>query len=350
MVKIAPRDVDARITKPAADFQAYLIYGPDRGLVNERAMRLGRSLVDDPDDPFCVTQLTDEDLKSDPACLADAVVAMSLTGGRRLVRVRLSGETGNGPIVALLADLEAGQIQFEASLVVESGDLTPRGKLRKCFEPAKKAASIACYTDTSQSLAQIAEDMLATEGLKLTVDARNSWLPRLEGDRALARSEIEKLILYKGLASQRSGDELVEEADIVAIAAQQGESDLNAIIGTVLDGHIKGADSAYSRALSGGVSPVAVLRALQRRIDQLGAAQAAGGNDVAIARTGAPRFGPAATQFKRQMSFWNGRRLDAARQFAFDTERAVKQSGAPANALVGDLVLRLSRGAAKMRG
>jgi DNA polymerase-3 subunit delta len=350
MVKIAPRDVDARITQPAADFQAYLIYGPDRGLVNERASRLGCALVDDPDDPFCVTQLTDDDLKADPACLADAVVAMSLTGGRRLVRVRLSGETGNGPIVTLLSELESGQIGFEASLVVESGDLTPRGKLRKAFEPAKKAAAIACYADTSQSLAQIADDMLGAEGLKLSVDARNAWLPRLEGDRGLARGEIEKLILYKGLAYQRDGEEAVDEADIAAIAAEQGEADLNAIIGTVLDGNIGGADNAYARALSGGVSPVAVLRALQRRIDQLGAAQAAGGNEIAIARTGAPRFGPAASQFKRQMSFWSGRRLDAARQFAFDTERAVKKSGSPANALVGDLVLRLARGAAKLRG
>lgn len=350
MVKITPRDADARIGRPDPSFIAYLIYGPDRGLAHERADKLAKNLIDDPDDPFAVTQLTEEDLKADPACLADAMAALSLTGGDRLVRVRLSGETGNGPIISLMAEIEAEKAAVEAKLIVESGDLTPRGKLRKAFEPARFSAAIACYADSSQSLSQLAEEMLAVEGLKLAPDAKNAWLPRLEGDRALARGEIEKIILYKGLADQRQGDDLVLLEDIEAISADQGEAALDEIVNSVMSGEQKSADSAYARALSGGGNPVGILRALQRRLDQLGAAQAAGGSDMAIARTGAPRFGPQAAQFKQQLSMWRGRRLDAARQLAFETERSVKSSGAPAVALVGDLVLRLTRGAARMKG
>jgi len=350
MVKVSPRDTDARIGRPDPSFIAYLVYGPDRGLAHERADKLAQNLIDDPNDPFAVTQLTDDDLKADPACLADAMAALSLTGGDRLVRVRLSGETGNGPIVSLLADIEQEKTSVEAKLIVESGDLTPRGKLRKAFEPAQFCAAIACYADTSQSLSQLADEMLGVEGLSLSSDARNSWLPRLEGDRALARGEIEKLILYKGLSNQRDGDDTVIIDDIEAISADQGEAALDEIVNSVMGGEQVGADSAYTRALSGGLNPVGILRALQRRIDQLAAAQAAGGSDMAIARTGAPRFGPQAAQFKRQLSMWRGRRLDAARQLAFETERSVKSSGAPAVALVSDLVLRLTRGAARMKG
>jgi DNA polymerase-3 subunit delta len=349
MVKISPRDIDARIERPDASIQAYLIFGPDRGLVHERADQLAGSLLDDPDDPFSLTQLTEEDLKSDPAALADAMAAMSLTGGKRLVRVRLNGETGNGPICEMIAAIEVDQNSVEAVLIVESGDLTPRGKLRKTFEPARSAATMACYADSAGALAQLADDALHSEGLTLSQAARTAWLPRLEGDRALARMEIEKLILYKGLKGFRQDDDSVEIADIEAIAADTGDAALDAIIGPVMDGLVAEADNGYHRALSGGASPVGVLRALQRRIDQLDAVHSAGSSDQALARSGAPRFGPQAARFRNQLTIWRGRRLDAARQLAFDAERAVKRSGAPANVLVGELLLRLARGASKMR-
>ena len=349
MVKIAPRDADRLVQHPDSAYQAYLIFGPDRGLAHERASSLVKSLLSDPDDPFSLTQLTEEDLKSDPAGLSDAMSAMSLTGGQRLVRVRLSGETGSGPVLDVLTQLESGQA-FEAKLVVESGDLTPRGKLRKSFEPAKRAAAIACYADNAQSLGLLADEMLQSEGLRLSADARSAWLPKLEGDRAMARGEIEKLILYKGLRSQRADDDQeVSLLDIDAVAADHGDSALDAVIGPLFDGDLKSVDSSFARAMSAGIGPVAVLRAVQRRLDQFGIAHANGGNDAAIARSGAPRFGPQAAQFKRQMGFWQGRRLDAARELAFDLERQIKRSGSPSEALTGELVLRLARGAARAR-
>jgi DNA polymerase-3 subunit delta len=349
-VKVNARDADARVRQPDPAIKAYLIFGPDRGLAHERTSTLVRAILSDPDDPFALTQLTEEDLKSDPAALADAMAAMSLTGGQRLVRVRLSGETGSGPIVELISDIETGSLAPETVLVVESGDLTPRGKLRKTFEPAKKAIAIACYADTTQSLGMLAESLLGDEGLTLAPEARTAWLPRLEGDRALARGEIDKLILYKGLKHQREpGDDLVTLTDVEAIAADQGEAELDAVIGPVLSGDPAAADKAYIRSISAGGSAVAVLRALQRRLDQIGSVQASGGDDAAIARAGAPRFGPPAQAFRQQLSLWRGRRLEHARQLAFEAERRVKRSGSPAEALVSDLLMRLSRGAAQMR-
>lgn len=349
-MKVQARDADARVKTPDPSIKAYLIYGPDRGLAHERASTLVKSVLEDPDDPFALTQLTEEDLKSDPAALADAMAAMSLTGGQRLVRVRLSSETGSGPIIDFISDLESGSVAPQTVLVVESGDLTPRGKLRKTFEPAKSAYSIACYADTAQSLGNLVDDLLKSENLTIAPEARINWLPRLEGDRALARGEIEKLILYKGLAGQRDPDDnQISLADIEAVAADQGEAQMDAVLEPALLGRLAEADKAYIRSISAGGSPVAILRSLQRRLDQLGAVQAAGGSDAAMAKAGVPRFGPPANAFKQQMSVWRGRRLDHARQLAFDAERQVKRSGSPAESLVSELLLRLARGAAQMR-
>lgn len=349
-MKVSPRNADAAVTRPDHGIQAYLIFGPDRGLAKERADTLAKTLLTDPDDPFALTILTEEDLKADGAALADAMAAMSLTGGDRLVRVRLNGETGSGPVLEVLAGIEAGEGRAEAKLIVESGDLTPRGKLRKAFEPARHGAAIACYADNLHSLGSLVDQMLGEEGLSLSSDARSAWLPRLEGDRALARGEIEKLILYKGLRNQRGeGDDEISAADIEAVAADHGDSALDGVIAPLFDGDVTDLDKAMTRAISSGMSPVAILRAMQRRLDQFGVVHAAGGNEAAIARSGAPRFGPQAAQFKRQMGFWQGRRLDAARQLAFDLERDLKRSGSPSEALIGELALRLARGAARAR-
>jgi len=70
-VKVNARDADARVRQPDPAIKAYLIFGPDRGLAHERTSTLVRAILSDPDDPFALTQLTEEDLKSDPAALAD---------------------------------------------------------------------------------------------------------------------------------------------------------------------------------------------------------------------------------------------------------------------------------------
>ena len=347
-MKLKPRDVDRALSKPDPGIRAFVIFGPDSGLVRERGDRLAAALVDDPDDPFTVTRLTEDDIKTDQAALADAMAAMSLMGAAPLVRVRLSGDLA--AVGAYLIELEKAGGGPEARLIVEAGDLKKGSKLRKAAEDGARCLAAPCYADEARDLIRLADDMLSQHGLSLAPDARAMLAPYLEGDRALARSEIEKLILYKGLAEQRDGQPgVIERTDIAAVSAVGAEAALDQIIDPAFSGDPAATDAAYARALASGVSPVAVLRVMQRRIDQIDIFHASGGDAGALTRAGAPRFGPPADAFKRTARAWRGRRLDQARRLAFDTERAVKRSGAPGEALVGALVLRLARAAAGTR-
>lgn len=347
-MKLKPRDVDRSLQRPDPSIQAFVIFGPDSGLVRERADRLAKVLVRDPDDPFTVTRLTEDDIKSDPAALADAMAAMSLMGEPPLVRVRLSGDLAQ--VGGYLADLAKGDTPVEARLIIEAGDLKKGSKLRKTAEDSPRIAAAACYADDPRDLIRLADEMFAAEQLTLAPDARAMLAPFLEGDRALARGEVEKLILYKGLANQRNGEAgVIDRTDIAAVSAAGADAAMDQILEPTFNGDPAGADRAYARAVAGGVSAVGVLRVLQRRIDQFDIYHSGGGDASALARAGAPRFGPPADAFKRGATAWRGRRLDQARRLAFDTERAVKRSGAPAEALVGALLLRLARATAQKR-
>lgn len=347
-MKLKARDVDRALSKPDPSIVAFVIFGPDSGLVRERGERLARVLTPDPDDPFTVTRFSEEDLKADPVALADAMASLSLMGQPPLVRVRLSGDLSS--VGGFLADLESGQVETEARLIVEAGDLKKTSKLRKTAEDGARCLAAPCYADEARDLIQLADDMFAEHDLRLAPDARAMLAPFLEGDRALARGEIEKLILFKGLKGQRdTGADVVERADITAISAAGAEAALDQIVDPTFGGDPIAADRAYARALSSGLSPVAILRVLQRRIDQIDVFHSSGGDAGALARAGAPRFGRPADAFKRGARAWRGRRLDQARSLAFEAERAVKRSGAPVEALVGSLVLRLARAASGSR-
>jgi DNA polymerase III subunit delta len=349
-VKATGRDIAARLAKPDRDLTAWLIYGPDRGLVRERANALAKTLVEDPDDPFNVTKLTDEDMKADPATLSDSMAALSMMGGDRLVRVQIASEAGGAPIAEFLKEFEAGKIPAEAWLIVEAGDLKPAGKLRKTVEPAKKALAIPCYAETGRDLVSFADEALAAEGLTFDANARARFLPLIEGDRGVARSEIDKLILYKGPKGLRAeGDDVVTLADIEASAAAGGEAALDRVVTAAMSGRVKEADSSWARANAGGASGVGLVRTIQRRIDMLSEIKTSGYESAL--RLGAPKYPPGKTDFQNQAALWSDRALEQARQAAFEAERQMKRAGAaPAELLGGELLLKLALRADAMSG
>ena len=124
-------DIDRFVANPDPAAQVILIFGPDQGLVRERANRLAKTVLDDLSDPFRMTDLSDTDLKQDPARLADEAAAISMMGGRRVVRVRHAGDSLSKTVKSFLEN-PAG----DALILLEGGELTPRSSLRKILEAA----------------------------------------------------------------------------------------------------------------------------------------------------------------------------------------------------------------------
>ncbi len=106
-----------------------------------------KSVVDDLGDAFRVSDLDDSALSGDPARLSDEAAAISMLGGRRVVRVR-----GAGNNLAKLFDAFLADPKGDALVVVEGGDLAKGTGLRKVFEEADNACAIACYPDTARDL------------------------------------------------------------------------------------------------------------------------------------------------------------------------------------------------------
>src|SRR6516162_6591594 len=107
-MKLAPSRIAAFLQRPDPETRAVLLYGPDAGLVRERAETIARSVCPDLKDPFRVADLGAAVLAADPARLADEAAQLSLTGSRRVVRVRGAGDT-LGKLFAEFLEEEPGR-------------------------------------------------------------------------------------------------------------------------------------------------------------------------------------------------------------------------------------------------
>jgi len=126
-MKIAYRQVDGFIKNPPPEMRVILVYGPGHGLVQERVQTLAKTVIEDLNDPFNVIELNGDQIAEDPARLMDEAFALSMVGGRRLIRIR---QAGDKLVPALKSVLEA-ETAPEALILAEADNLGPRSSLRR---------------------------------------------------------------------------------------------------------------------------------------------------------------------------------------------------------------------------
>ena len=229
--------------------------------------------------------------------------------------------------------------------------MTPRSAIRKAFESAKHFVAIACYADSQADISNMVRSSLGDLNISIDGDALDAFVPLLEGDRRMARSEIEKLALYKGYGKEEGAK--VSLADIKALAAGAGAAGLDDIVFDAMAGNAKSMDAALQRALAGKINPHSVLAALQRHVVRLHQASSlmASGNssDEAMRSLRPPVFVMRKNAFGAALRIWPQTALSRAISQSLDTEKNMKSTGAPAEALLGRLLIALSSYAARRR-
>ncbi len=339
MVK-ASRDQIARALERLPDrCRGVLVHGPDEGLVRERADALGRQIVEDPGDPFRVSRLRAADLRTDPAALADALGALSMTGGRRLVVLDLGGESGAGLHTLIGAALERPQ---EGFLLVVAGELAARSPLRALFEKADDLIAIACYADSAAGLGALVDEVLGAAGLEADAAARDDLCAHLGQDRQLSRRELEKLVLYKWDAREKR----VTREDVAAVIGDAAATTVFDLVAAVTAGDLARLDAALDRAFAQGESAVAILRILARRLQQFDVVQAAmaGGQHAnqAVDRLVPRLFFKDRETFLRDLPRWPATRVAAALDRVLAAEADCKTSGLPAETICARTCLALA--------
>ena len=335
-MKLAAGQIDGFLRRPGPQIRAVLLFGPDAGLVRERAEMLARSICPDLRDPFRVAELTGAVLAGDPARLVDEAAQMALTGGRRVVRVREAGDALAPLFASFLADTAA-----DALVIAEAGDLPGRSAIRRVFDESPQAATIGCYPDTARDLAAVIRDTFATRHIAISRDAVAFLAQHLGGDRLLTRAELEKLTLYAGAGGR------IDLADAQAIITDSAALSLDDAVLAAAEGDASALDRALTRVFQEGEAPVTIVRALLRHLQRLHllAAQLAGGGSMDNLIRGArpPIFFKHQDSYRRQLQRWTEARLRIAIDRVAETEFRMKQTGLPAETLCREAMFAIAQ-------
>lgn len=332
---VKSHEADKYVVNPPKALSIALVYGPDAGLVQERAEKLLKTVTPDLTDPFNAADLSESALLADPARLADEAAAISMMGGRRTVRVRGAGNDMADILEGFLDDPKG-----DALVVIEAGDLAKTSALRKLFDGHKTAAAIQCYPDSIRDLGDVVRDALRAEGLTIMPDALEDAVSRLGSDRGVTRRELEKLILYM------QGQKQVTLADVRAVMGDEAEARSESACDAAGTGDLAKLDRELERLWASDTQPAQVIRSAMGHFQRLvqareSSARGASMDDV-MKRLRPPIHFSRANAFKAQAQRWSTDRLGEALDMLLEAEALTRTTGVPAEAVTGRALMNIA--------
>lgn len=228
MAEIKSHEFEGFLERSARNYRIFVIYGPDRGLVSERAGLIAAKTGVSLNDPFSLIKLDIADLQKDQGRLLDEARAIGLFGGEKLIWIR--GAANEKYLVEPLQLLSAKTLQ-DTFLIVEAGDLKKGSLLRKSAEAARSIATIPCYADDTRALNALVDAELAAAGLRISPAAREALVDLIGGDRIASRNELKKLALYC------RGFDTVEEHHVTEIIGDASAISVDDAVDAILSGN-----------------------------------------------------------------------------------------------------------------
>ncbi len=335
MVAIKAQDADSFAARPDPARPIVLVYGPDTGLVRERAERIVRGSVDDINDPFALVRMEGDDLSSNGSRLFEEAHTMPLFGGKRAIWIK-SGSRNFAPAVEVLVKAPPK----DCRVVIEAGDLRKTSPLRTLCEKSSVAAAIPCYADDERGLVRLIDQEVAAAKLSIAPEARAALVSLIGGDRQASRNEIRKLALYA------HGKERIEIDDVLAVVADASSLALDAVVDAAFAGRTGETEAQFARALDAGTSSGTVVSAALRHVGQMHKARLAieGGErtETALYSFVPPIHFSRRNSIQSALSGWTAARLARAMDVLADAMLNVRRTPALADALGQRALLRVA--------
>ncbi len=259
MASLKPRDIEAFLKKPDFSRAVILLYGPDAGLVSERADNLAEKSGVDLSDPFSLIRMDAEDAASDVARIADEAHTIGMFGGKRLIRI--SGTTRKDLAKAVKPVLETPP--DDAIIIIESGDLKKTADLRKQIETHPAALAVPCYQDSDAAIEQLIDEEIVSKNLSIDRETRQLLKSMLGDNRMVSRGELAKLAIYC------EGKTTVTADEIHAIVGDASKLVMDDVIDATATGNTSKLQVVLPKAIEAGNQPDIILLSLLRHFQML---------------------------------------------------------------------------------
>jgi DNA polymerase-3 subunit delta len=262
VVALKAAEVENFLTRADRAPPVILVYGPDAGLVHERAEKLIHGWIENPSDPFVLARLAGEEVE--PTRLVEEANTIALFGGRRAVWVKGGGRSLVPAVEALI-----GAPSPDCRVVIEAGELRANSPLRVACEQAENAVTLPCYPDDEAQLLRLIESEMRGSALSISPEASSVLASLLGGDRLASRQELAKLALFA------RGKGAVDLHDIIAVVSDASALEADDLVDAAFAGQTGELELKLARARTAGIAPGTVVFAAVRHAGQLHKARGA---------------------------------------------------------------------------
>ena len=188
-------------------------------------------------------------------------------------------------------------------LIIISGILERKSKLRNFFETNKKTICIPCYLDSPKDLEIIAKSEFRKNDISLSSEVINLLIEKSNCDRGNLKNEIEKIKAY--LLNKKS----IELREIKSLINFSGDYKSDILVNECLCGNILQYKKIISELYINTVNQILLLRILSNKVQRLlniKKQEEKSNNIEDIINTSKPPiFWKEKSIVKKQLSIWN---------------------------------------------
>ena len=324
-MKIPSHRVSAVLHDPAP-YAGILFHGDDAGRIRNHVSAATRAVLGAVTDPFRSSVLTREEHTR----LRDEVTSLSLSGGRRVIRVQDATDS----LAAVLDSLSSHRA--DALILLEAATLNARSKLRAMAEKHPSWAVIACYPESGAGLAAEIKRVLAVAGLSAEPSALAYLTQELGGDSSQRQGELEKLCLFA------AGEEVISLEVAQACCSIGLDATLGMVVVAALRGQVTRCDSlmaALAREGATGPGVLAVLSNEVQRVLKVRILMEDGRSlEDAVRSLHPPVFPSQLPGFVQEVQRWTVAGLEALGRVIRDADIACKRAASPDFAIAGHVL------------
>ncbi len=303
-------DIDRFVLKPDPKIVAVMAYGPNSGLVSNIIHRLAKSVAGSLDDPFNVVVLDETQLKDTPGILRDEALALSFTGGRKVVWIRETGPWLGQQLENLLSDDTSANL-----VIIEADNLPKTNAARKLMEKSKSAICIPCYEDSPQQLIQLVMAESKNSGFQIEPKAAGLFIEFIGLNREIILSELDKLQSYCFDSKVISVDDVSEICNDPMLTTLEG------MIDSALIGDVSKATRKFRQLNESGILAAQILNRISMQIANLlkfrNDTENGKSVDMAMRSGRPPIFFKRQATVRKQITIWSSQKLKTAQDLVF---------------------------------
>ena len=310
-----------QIQKSPSNFLKYnlfLLYGENEGLKKDIKELIKKS-VNGHNTNIEVLSLYEKDIIDNEESFYNTIYSGSLFGNKKIITIN----NGTDKIITQIKDI-VNKYPENVFLIIFSGVLEKKSKLRNFFETNAKILCVPCYLDSNKDLEVILKTEIKKNNIILSAESINLLIEKSNSDRSNLKNEIEKI---KSFSLTKKNLEIEEIKSIINFS---GEHKSDVFVNECLCGNIANYKKILAELYTNTVNQIFLLRILSNKIQKLLKMKEMQSNynnlDSLLNASRPPIFWKDKPMVKKQLSIWNLNDLKTTIHQINDTELLCKKN------------------------